>query len=626
MYSEGGSESVSERNAGRETLGFVVFGVGLFLLLSLVSYNIADLSPSPIRPGTHHNLGGPAGAWVAHQILSTIGIVSALWAGALTLWGLLLAFGFVLWPMPRRIVACVLLSLVLAAWAHLELPESLPLHVPAGYGGSIGSGIGLALLHTVGEGGAILLLALAALASLVLTGNLSVSDAPRLTEYGLYYARRYWSYQSRPRAAESSAEDDEEVAAGPARPAPRKGRKKTVAPQAIESLDFSSAVPRHTMPAYDLFRRAEPVTRDEEDFSELSDRLEAQLHHFKVEGKITSLTEGPVVTTLEFEPAPGTKVAKIVALADDLARLLQAKSLRVLAPIPGKNTVGFEVPNQERRVICFGDLVQHARFRSNELRLPIVMGVDTFGKPIVEDLAEMPHLLIAGTTGSGKSVFINTLIGSLICKTTAKELRLVMVDPKMIELAAYSDLPHLACPVITDVKKQGTLVLDSLVHEMETRYRRMGSIGARNIQAFNQTIRSHRKTEFPEHEGKWETLPYIVLLIDEFADLMLVIGKEAEGSITRLAQKARSAGIHLVVATQRPSANVVTGLIKANFSTRVAFRVLSGIDSRTILDQVGAETLLGKGDLLFQSVTGLQRLHAAFLEDEEVNAMVQACT
>jgi S-DNA-T family DNA segregation ATPase FtsK/SpoIIIE len=297
----------------------------------------------------------------------------------------------------------------------------------------------------------------------------------------------------------------------------------------------------------------------------------------------------------------------------------------VLTPVPGKNTVGFEIPNTERRVIRFGDLIQDPRFRSKKMMLPVALGVDTFGDPVVEDLAEMPHLLVAGTTGSGKTMFINTLIASLVCTNTAKRLRFVMVDPKMIELGAYSLLPHLACPVVTDIATEGADILVELVEEMESRYRRMGAVGAKNIRAFNEIIRSRRKTEFVRHEGRWEPLPYIVLLIDEFADLMLIIGKEAESAITRLAQKARSAGIHLVIATQRPSVRVVTGLIKANFTTRVAFRVLSGTDSRTILDQSGAETLLGKGDLIYQAAGGTQRLHAAFLEESEVSKMVGAC-
>jgi S-DNA-T family DNA segregation ATPase FtsK/SpoIIIE len=335
------------------------------------------------------------------------------------------------------------------------------------------------------------------------------------------------------------------------------------------------------------------------------------------------VTQGPVVTTFEFKPAPGTKVSKISALGEDLARLLKAQSLRVLAPIPGKDTVGFEVPNTERSTIGFADLIDTPEFKSTKRKMPIAMGVDIFGKAVTEDLAEMPHLLVAGSTGSGKSVFMNTLIGSLIARHTPSTLRLIMIDPKMVEMAAYNALPHMACPVITDPQNEAKSVLDQLVQEMESRYERMRVVGARNIDGFNETVKSKRKSEFLEFEGKWAPMPFIVLIIDEMADMMMMLGKDAEQPIARLAQKARACGIHMVIATQRPSADVVTGLIKANFPTRVAFRVLSGIDSRTILDQSGAEGLLGKGDMLYLASGGTHRLHGAYLPESEVHAMVK---
>jgi len=354
-------------------------------------------------------------------------------------------------------------------------------------------------------------------------------------------------------------------------------------------------------------------------------QLEGHLREFKIEGKITNTTEGPVVTTLEYEPGAGTKAARIVSIANDIARMLRAQSVRVIPALPGKNTVGIEIPSEQRSIIRFGDVVKSARFRSEELTLPVALGVDTFGNPVIEDLVQMPHLLLAGTTGSGKSVFINDLIAGLVCKNSAKEMRFVFIDPKMVELAAYKNLPHLACPVISDVKTQARAVLHRLVAEMENRYEMMLALEARNIQEFNETIRTRRRSEFVTFSGKWHPLPYVVFLIDEFADLILILGKPAEELITRLAQKARAAGIHLVIATQRPSVNVVTGLIKANFPTRIAFRVQSGVDSRTILDAIGAETLLGKGDLLYQSAGRIQRLHAALLEDNEVRKLVRAC-
>ena len=317
--------------------------------------------------------------------------------------------------------------------------------------------------------------------------------------------------------------------------------------------------------------------------------------------------------------------AKIVSIANDIARILRAQSVRVIPALPGKNTVGIEIPSEQRRVIRLGDVLKSPKYRSSEMILPVALGVDTLGEPVVEDLVQMPHLLIAGTTGSGKSVFINNLIAGLVCKNTAKEMRFVFIDPKMVELAAYKKLPHLACPVISDIKTDASTLLNRMVEEMEMRYESMLALETRNIQEFNETIRKHRRSEFVKFNGKWQVLPYVVFLIDEFADMVFMLGKEAEELITRLAQKARAAGIHLVIATQRPSVDVVTGLIKANFPTRIAFRVQSGSDSRVILDQSGAETLLGKGDLLYQSAGTLQRLHAALIEDSEVKKLVKAC-
>jgi S-DNA-T family DNA segregation ATPase FtsK/SpoIIIE len=307
--------------------------------------------------------------------------------------------------------------------------------------------------------------------------------------------------------------------------------------------------------------------------------------------------------------------------------MLKANSLRVLAPIPGKDTVGFEVPNRadERALIGFCDLLSAKDFLNPKRRLPVAMGVDIFGHPVIEDLADMPHLLVAGSTGSGKSVFMNTLIGSLVARHSAHTLRMVMIDPKMVELAAYNGLPHMACPVITDTAKDARNVLGQLVDEMERRYRAMRALGARSLEGFNDIIRTRRKSEFIDYEGPWQPLPYLVLIIDEMADMMMTLGRDAETPIARLAQKARAAGLHMVIATQRPTTDVVTGLIKANFATRVAFRVLSGVDSRTILDHVGAETLLGKGDMLYLASGGSKRIHGAYLSEAEVQAMVKAC-
>jgi S-DNA-T family DNA segregation ATPase FtsK/SpoIIIE len=381
--------------------------------------------------------------------------------------------------------------------------------------------------------------------------------------------------------------------------------------------------PLHGRPEAKDFSKSIKARDRSADLATGAQHLVEQLAEFRIIGEIKTVTQGPVVTTYEFKPSPGTKVSKIAALGEDLARLLKAQSLRVLAPIPGKDTVGFEVPNTERAVIGFADLIAAPAFSDAKKRLPIAMGVDIFGAPVIEDLAEMPHLLVAGSTGSGKSVFMNSLIASLIARHTADTLRLVMIDPKMVELAAYNGLPHMAYPVITDPQLEAKSALAHLVQEMDQRYQRMKALGARNIDAFNVTIKTSKKHQFVDFDGPWAPMPYIVLIIDEMADMMMQLGREAELPIARLAQKARAAGIHMVIATQRPTADVVTGLIKANFPTRVAFRVLSGLDSRTILDQVGAESLLGKGDMLYLASGGARRLHGAYLSDVEVQGMVR---
>jgi S-DNA-T family DNA segregation ATPase FtsK/SpoIIIE len=448
----------------------------------------------------------------------------------------------------------------------------------------------------------------------------------------------HWSPRAAAQAHENLERPNQQgpVARGDHKPSPPRhaGPDAASRPQAAHFVDSNSKPllltydgPSHGRPESHLFSRTIASHKSIDDYQVIARELVHQLAEFKIFGEITGVTHGPVVTTFEYKPAAGTKVSKIAAVGEDLARMLKANSLRVIAPIPGKDTVGFEVPNKadERALIGFCDLLAAKDFHNPKKRLPIAMGVDIFGHPIIEDLAEMPHLLVAGSTGSGKSVFMNTLIGSLVARHTAHSLRLVMIDPKMVELAAYNALPHLACPVITDAAKDGKQALNQLVDEMERRYRAMRNVGAKSLDSFNEIIRTKRKTEFIDYDGPWEPMPYIVLIIDEMADMMMTLGREAETPIARLAQKARAAGLHMVIATQRPSADVVTGLIKANFPTRVAFRVLSGIDSRTILDQVGAETLLGKGDMLYLASGGTRRVHGAYLSEAEVQSMVKAC-
>jgi len=348
--------------------------------------------------------------------------------------------------------------------------------------------------------------------------------------------------------------------------------------------------------------------------------LEKKLLDYRVTGQVVAVQPGPVVIQFEFELSPGTKVSKVIALQDDLARSMSAHSVRVAGNIPGKNAIGIELPNEEREMVFMRDVLASKAFVSKKHILPLALGVDIAGQPVVTDLAKMPHLLVAGTTGSGKSVSVNTMICSMLMTHSPKELRLIMVDPKMLELSMYDDIPHLLVPVVTNPSKAAK-ALAWAVYEMERRYRLMSETKVRNIAGFNKVAKENAEAGKTGEQA--EHMPYIVVLIDELADLMMVAGKEVEQSICRLAQKARAAGLHLILATQRPSVDVITGLIKANLPSRLAFQVSSKIDSRTILDQMGAEQLLGHGDGLLSNLgKDLIRVHGAFIDDDEVIALV----
>lgn len=342
--------------------------------------------------------------------------------------------------------------------------------------------------------------------------------------------------------------------------------------------------------------------------------LEEKLHDFGVNGRIREIKPGPVVTLYEFEPAAGVKVNKISNLENDLALAMSAVSVRIIAPIPGKSVVGIELPNKRRAAVTLKELISTKDFAKEESQLTIILGKDIAGKPYITDLTKMPHLLIAGTTGSGKSVSVNTIICSIIYKSAPENVKFVMVDPKMVELSVYEDIPHLAAPVVTDPRKAAN-VLKNVVEEMETRYSLLADSRVRNIDSYN---------EMAAKSSEMEKMPYLVVIVDEFADLMIVAGKEVEQSIMRIAQMARAVGIHLILATQRPSVNVITGIIKANMPARLSFRVSSKTDSRTILDQNGAETLLGKGDSLFipPGHSDPVRIHGCFVSEWEVNNIV----
>ncbi|WP_410519432.1 DNA translocase FtsK [Candidatus Phycorickettsia trachydisci] len=360
------------------------------------------------------------------------------------------------------------------------------------------------------------------------------------------------------------------------------------------------------------------------------------LGDFGVKGKIISISQGPVVTLYEFEPAAGTKSSRVIGLAGDIARSLSAVSARI-STIAGRNALGIELPNTNRQFFGIKELIQTTEYNDHKNTLPIILGKDIGGKPFVVDLAKMPHLLIAGTTGSGKSVGINTMIMSLLYRYTPDECKLIMIDPKMLELSVYDDIPHLLTPVVTESSK-AVQALKWAVREMEQRYRLMSQIGVRNITNYNQRVldainKGENSNDYRElvseggkylPEGKLKTMPFVVIIVDEMADLMLVSGKEIESYIQRLAQMARAAGLHLITATQRPSVDVITGVIKANFPSRISFKVTSKIDSRTILGEMGAEQLLGMGDMLYMgNGSKITRVHGPFVGDREVEDVVE---
>jgi S-DNA-T family DNA segregation ATPase FtsK/SpoIIIE len=367
--------------------------------------------------------------------------------------------------------------------------------------------------------------------------------------------------------------------------------------------------------------KEELSSADDENLNMQSKLLEKKLEDFNVQGKVVAISPGPIITTFEYEPAPGIKINKIVNLTDDLSLALRAISIRIVAPIPGKAVIGIELPNATREIVRFKGIVGSSGFQKSKSKLTICLGRDIIGNPVVAELDKMPHLLIAGATGSGKSVALNAMICSLLYKSTPDDVKLIMVDPKRIELSNYDGIPHLITPVVTDIKK-ATNALFWAVREMERRYELLSENKARHIRQYNQKIEKELHTP----EGKdLEKLPYIVIIIDELADLMLAASRNVEVALTRLAQMARAAGIHLILDTQRPSVDVLTGIIKANFPTRLTFQVSSKTDSRTIIDTNGAENLLGNGDMLFlpPGTAKLQRIHGAYLSELELGRIIE---
>jgi S-DNA-T family DNA segregation ATPase FtsK/SpoIIIE len=663
------SSSAQARNSGfsqavarglRESAIIALGVVALVLFVALATYSPNDRGFSSTTDSVEiHNRIGPVGAWLADIFFFLFGRPAFLFP---------IMLGAACWVLFRRaqsdssrVNTAVRIGgfvLVLVASCGLVTLHWLPGNMPQTAGGVVGSSIGIGLEHGLGFLGSTLLLIAAWMAGLSIAFHVSwftVMDR---------IGASVWGAVSWLRARSSTAKD---VAVGRERKQARKEaakseQKKTAtrppprieAPQPIveksERVEKERQVPlfdsarANELPALNLLDDPPPhePAYSAEALEALSRLVEMKLKDFGIEAEVVAVQPGPVVTRFELRPAPGVKASQITTLQKDLARALSVLSVRVVEVIPGKSVMGLEIANEKREMVTLGEILRSKAYDETNSPLALALGKDIGGQPMVADLARMPHLLIAGTTGSGKSVGINAMILSLLYKATAEQVRLIMIDPKMLELSVYEGIPHLLAPVVTDMK-QAANALRWSVAEMERRYQLMAALGVRNIAGFNKRVKEANDSGKPildpvmiqkaSNDPTFDQstipnltpLPYIVVVIDELADLMMIVGKKVEELIARLAQKARASGIHLVLATQRPSVDVITGLIKANIPCRIAFQVSAKVDSRTILDQMGAETLLGHGDMLYlQSGSSLPiRCHGAFVSDAEVHRVVE---
>ena len=628
-----------QRRLGQEVVALLLLGLALFLLLALASYSLADpqgLTPvwAAARVG---NWGGKAGAFLAWGGLGFLGLGAFLLP--LLLFGLAWqchrqGLDYLTWPQVISSLALLAGSAGLLSLAHPYISWGQGL---IHSGGGLGNVLVAGLAGLLNRPGAVLALSLVFLLGLMGTTRLSLVGL--LFLLGRLARRAWWSLASR-RAPEIPAmeppveapEERQTLIARPTvkieapPPAPPEPENPPAAP-AAKPRRTSTAAGKFTLPSLDLLDAPKPWDHQVQEGQMMAqaEKLEATLRHFGVEGKVTAIIPGPVVSRFELEPAPGVKISRVTNLSDDLALALKALSIRIVAPVPGKAVIGIEIPNPKRQVVALQEILADAGYKKSASPLTVALGKDIMGTPVVSDLARMPHLLIAGATGSGKSVGLNAMILSILYKSSPEQVRFLLIDPKRIELSTYQGIPHLLHPVVVN-PREATIALHWVVNEMEKRYALLSDLGVRNVEGYNQKAKN-MKFE-PQEDGELpppRSLPYIVVVIDELADLMLVASRDTEEYLIRLAQKARASGIHLLVATQRPSVDVITGLIKANFPTRISYQVSSKADARVILDTQGAERLLGKGDLLFipPGTSRLTRIHGPYVSDEEVERVVE---
>ena len=638
----------------RESWWLALMAVALFLLIVLWTYHKGDPGWShSLRETGIRNAGGMVGAYLADLLLYLYGVSAYWWVlfcAALVGWGFRRIETVAEIDRRSYVVIGIGFLVMLIASCGIEYLRlhSLKVTLPLAPGGMIGTIAGGAALKMLGfTGGTLILLLMFAAGFSLFTGLSWLTIIEKIgagLEFVFFFVMRRWNERQDRRVGEQAVIEREEVVEETRRKldihepvrieppraeipkSPRVEREKQV--PLFENLPDTLLPPLHLLD--EAAAHLETISPDTLEFT--SRLIEKKLSDFGVAVKVVAAYPGPVVTRYEIEPAVGVKGSQIINLVRDLARALSVMSIRVVETIPGKSCMGLEIPNPKRQMVKLIEILSSQVYADMGSPLTLAMGKDIAGHAVVADLARMPHLLVAGTTGSGKSVAINAMILSLLYKAPPSQVRLILIDPKMLELSVYEGIPHLLAPVVTDMR-QASHALNWCVGEMERRYKLMSALGVRNLAGFNQKVRDADKAKTPlanpltlndpEAEPLHE-MPLIVVVIDELADLMMVVGKKVEELIARIAQKARAAGIHLILATQRPSVDVITGLIKANIPSRVAFQVAAKVDSRTILDQMGAEALLGQGDMLYLPPgTGLtQRVHGAFVSDHEVHKVV----
>ncbi len=671
-------EEPKKEKLTKELQGMALGAIGVFFLLAFLTYNAADVSwNSYSNAGNIHNLGGRLGAQVADLFFSAFGLASYMIPLTLLYMSYtLFRFKEIRLRSYKLVAAAGLLFSTATMFAFFREKTFLfEQQVPTG--GLVGVVTAHFLKNTIGTVGALLLLLPLLAACIMILAHFSFI---LFAGWWLENMKQKWATWQKRRAQDRSEKEKEDAKKGglpvaisngpvikpPAPPAPRpnlikkeKDKKKEDAKTAAiqETFEFIKAEGDFHTPPFSLLDipPATEKTLDRDALTMNARLLEKKLKDYNIDGEVVEICPGPVITMYEFSPAPGIKISRIAGLTDDLTMALQAMSIRIVAPIPGKGVVGIEVPNRDRDMVFLREIFNCEHFSHSKMKLPLALGKDIAGLPVVTDLAKAPHLLVAGSTGSGKSVSINTMILSLLYTSTPKDVRMIMVDPKMLEFSMYEGIPHLLLPVVTEPKK-ASLALKWAVNEMERRYMLLSDKGVRNIDSYNkklagELLEQEELNAIPDAEIIEELedviddetvidpipfavdddvmlehshLPYIVVIVDELADLMMVAGREVEEHIARLAQKARASGIHLILATQRPSVDVITGLIKANLPSRISFQVTSKVDSRTILDCNGAESLLGAGDMLYMppGTSRLQRIHGAFVSDAEVQRVV----